>query len=266
LIEYLKQCPSDNGIGDISSPMGIYYQAAKCGNDLSIIKETLTDEFLGTRSLKCSAGQYLSGSLCINVGRGYYSGANDNSRYSCETGEYSDITNGSSCKTCTNKPSYATSVSYGPSAGLTSDSCPIFSVNSCQSGYTSSGKNCVKTIFSKEEEFVVEYLYKGLLEREADDPGLKNWSDILKNGIYNCNEIPVNFLKPANFLLGGEEGYVSNNEFINRLYTGLLKRNPDLGGKSFWLNELETGKSRENVISRFSDSDEYRNICTNEGL
>lgn len=54
-------------------------------------------------ALLCGAGQYLANQRCVDVGPGYYSPSNSNSRYRCQTGTYSARTNESSA-TCTPCP------------------------------------------------------------------------------------------------------------------------------------------------------------------
>lgn len=52
-----------------------------------------------------------------------------------------------------------------------------------------------------------------------------------------------------------------NDEFIENSYLGLLKRMPDLGGKSYYLEQLNTNKmTKEEIILNISESEEAKKI------
>ncbi|MBR6404525.1 MAG: DUF4214 domain-containing protein [Eubacterium sp.] len=58
---------------------------------------------------------------------------------------------------------------------------------------------------------------------------------------------------------------VSNEDFVNALYKGILQREADKGGYAYWLNKLNSGKkSRAEVTAAFMTSDEFKNVtCKN---
>ena len=50
---------------------------------------------------------------------------------------------------------------------------------------------------------------------------------------------------------------LSNEEFINYLYDGLFHRTPDAAGYASWLDGLNNGLSRSDMISSFINSSEF---------
>ncbi|WPU66629.1 hypothetical protein [Peredibacter starrii] len=77
-----------------------------------------------TCRLMCPLDQYWNGSACVSVGMGYYSPANDDTRYSC-----------------TNMPANASTVTYFGMGGGTNN-CPVASVTGCNTNYTIEGMSC----------------------------------------------------------------------------------------------------------------------------
>jgi NedA-like, galactose-binding domain/Domain of unknown function (DUF4214) len=49
-----------------------------------------------------------------------------------------------------------------------------------------------------------------------------------------------------------------NSTFITSLYGSMLRRTPDANGFRYWLNSMNSGMTREEVIKRFFESAEYR--------
>jgi hypothetical protein len=50
---------------------------------------------------------------------------------------------------------------------------------------------------------------------------------------------------------------LTDNEFINYLYDGLFHRTPDAAGQADWLDKLNNGMSRPDVIDSFINSTEF---------
>ncbi|WP_373997627.1 hypothetical protein [Bdellovibrio bacteriovorus] len=95
-------------------------------------------------TVKCGPGNYLSSGSCVQCAPGTYQPSNSISAscVSAGTGTYVDSTGASTVTACTNKPAHAASVSYGASSGLTSNSCPIVSIDTCEANYTQNGLTC----------------------------------------------------------------------------------------------------------------------------
>lgn len=52
----------------------------------------------------------------------------------------------------------------------------------------------------------------------------------------------------------------SNSDFINSLYKGITGRNADSNGFNFWLNDLNNGAARQNMLDSFMNSNEVKSI------
>ncbi len=54
-------------------------------------------------------------------------------------------------------------------------------------------------------------------------------------------------------------GQLGNGEFVDLVYANMMRRKPDAGGRTYWINQLEGGMNRGRVMSFFGDSPEYKN-------
>jgi V8-like Glu-specific endopeptidase len=98
-------------------------------------------------------------------------------------------------------------------------------------------------------------LYQAALDRAPDMPGLGGWTAQLDNG---ATPLQV------------AQGFVSSNEFtqlfagldtkgfVDQLYQNVLHRAPDSAGEQGWINQLNSGVSKAQVVLGFSDSLENR--------
>ncbi|MBF0540112.1 MAG: DUF4214 domain-containing protein [Nitrospirae bacterium] len=68
-------------------------------------------------------------------------------------------------------------------------------------------------------------------------------------------------------IIGSKEAYAvtqyaqrcaSNQDFVTSLYNSILKRSPDSEGYRNWVDFLSKGANREDVISKFFESQEYQ--------
>lgn len=108
----------------------------------------------------------------------------------------------------------------------------------------------------KMEEFVRRALFQGLLRREPNATELNQWTLKLKNADPACTEIPLNFFDHY-----AQLGAIEKGIFLDRLYRGLLNREPDPGGAAYWMNRQIEGKE---LLEHFiAAGNEYKNICQN---
>ncbi|WP_421118499.1 trypsin-like serine protease [Aquihabitans daechungensis] len=54
-------------------------------------------------------------------------------------------------------------------------------------------------------------------------------------------------------------GSLSTNDFVTRIYQNVFERNPDPGGRTYWVNKLNGGAGRGQMLYELSNSSEYRN-------
>lgn len=99
-------------------------------------------------------------------------------------------------------------------------------------------------------------LYRAAFDRESDDEGLGYWMAQLENGS-SLDSIASAFIASEEFQsLYGE---CTDEKFINLLYNNVLDRDADSGGYDYWLGQLGTNISREDVLVAFSESAENQN-------
>lgn len=107
--------------------------------------------------------------------------------------------------------------------------------------------------FGDIEGFVFR-LYLGTLGREPDEQGYQNWISRIEEGASLADIIP-GFLDSDEF----EEKYAGLNDvnFIDQLYQNVLGRPVDFAGGTTWLEQLENGATRADVVLGILNSDEF---------
>ena len=53
-------------------------------------------------------------------------------------------------------------------------------------------------------------------------------------------------------------GSLSTNDFVTRIYQNVFERDPDPGGRTYWVNKLNRGIGRGQMLYELSNSSEYR--------
>ena len=69
----------------------------------------------------------------------------------------------------------------------------------------------------------------------------------------------------AKFALSDSIADISNEEFVSRMYSAVFNRSAD-AGKINWENLLDNGMSRKIIIQKFTESEEFANICASCGM
>ena len=106
----------------------------------------------------------------------------------------------------------------------------------------------------------VQRLYKNILGRDADQGGLDNWVNNIKNG---SAEVAVNgFFNSQEFLNKNQ----SNQDFVRTAYTTILGRNPDSTGLNNWVNRLRNSYTRSDVLEGFLKSSEFEKLAKSYGI
>jgi|GEM_PF-3730498 len=97
-------------------------------------------------------------------------------------------------------------------------------------------------------------LYEAYFLRQPDASGFSYWKKVRAEGT-EAIQISETFANSAEFQ--SRYGSLSNAQFVNLVYQNVLKRSPDSEGYSFWVGQLNSGKSRGEVMLGFSDSKEF---------
>ena len=128
----------------------------------------------------------------------------------------------------------------------------------------------IKPTESRDKNFgitaFVSRCYSEVLERKAEAEGLNSWCDyIFKDRSIKANAIWVasnGFFHSPEYL--GKHS--SNAEYVHTLYRTFFGRDEDEGGYKTWMGELAKGKSRDYVMSGFSNSKEFAEIMKSYGI
>ena len=122
---------------------------------------------------------------------------------------------------------------------------------------------CTLTVDPKDPvEAFVTRLYRVCLLREPDEGGLQNWVSVLKARRRTGSEVASGFYNSQEMINRG----LSDADYVERCYTGIMGRASDAGGKKDWVNRLASGYSRKYVVSGFVRSAEFGQICNRYGI
>ena len=100
----------------------------------------------------------------------------------------------------------------------------------------------------------VARLYDTTLHRHPDLEGLTFWENAIKGGT-TLHDVINDFINSNEFK--ATYGNLNNSDFIKLLYINTLHRPEDAPGATFWVNGLNNGMSRADVVGGFSESPEH---------
>lgn len=98
-------------------------------------------------------------------------------------------------------------------------------------------------------------LYLSVFDRLADKAGIQYWIGEYENGM-KVVDIAGCFVNSAEFISTYGQS-IDNRQYIELLYENVLYRNSDEAGMAYWLNEMNRGFLREDVLLSFSNSSEF---------
>ncbi|MEM9393032.1 MAG: DUF4214 domain-containing protein [Pseudomonadota bacterium] len=104
-------------------------------------------------------------------------------------------------------------------------------------------------------------LYHATLDRDPDTAGVDYWTGALANGM-SKQQAASGFVSSAEFQ--SKYGATDNAQFVSLLYNNVLGREPDAGGLTYWVGELDAGMSRSDAVLGFADSAEFITLTTAE--
>lgn len=129
----------------------------------------------------------------------------------------------------------------------------------------SGGKTATCTVTvnpSDKVEAFVTRLYRVVLEREPDDGGLTYWVAELKSGRSTGADVVGGFYLSKEM----RDRRLSNSRYVELAYTGIMGRNPDSEGKSYWTDCLDSGASYDYMVCGFIGSQEFTDLCASYGI
>tara|TARA_R100000655_G_scaffold1893_3_gene7089 strand:- start:1938 stop:4625 length:2688 start_codon:yes stop_codon:yes gene_type:complete len=114
----------------------------------------------------------------------------------------------------------------------------------------------------------INQIYRDVLERDSDNEGANYWLEELKSGRQTLDDIRANISRSDE-----AANLESNKAFIEEQYQSGLDRgtqdnvsdaaDPYGGGMGYWLKDLATGQSREDVAANIRRSDEFSTQAEN---
>ncbi len=106
-----------------------------------------------------------------------------------------------------------------------------------------------------------ERLYETCMNRPSDASGKEYWENQLNSGVTGA-DVAKMFIYSDEF----NQAALSDEEFVTSLYEVFMGREPDNGGFEYWVNQLESGTSRDSIVDGFVNSNEWANVCFLAGI
>lgn len=100
-------------------------------------------------------------------------------------------------------------------------------------------------------------LYEATLGRVADTGGHAGWSTLLATGQIDLQDAAAGFVNSSEFQ--NVYGALDNSGFVELLYQNVLGRSAGQSEIDAWLNNFDNGATRQQVVTGFSESQEFRN-------
>ena len=118
---------------------------------------------------------------------------------------------------------------------------------------------CEESLTDKVEELLTHY-YLNILDRSPDSGGFAYWTDVIISLVSSGGDLKEGFISFAQTFFNSQE-YLdrnrTNTEYIRDLYNTFFDREFDTGGLAYWVGELGSGASRDEVLDQFVNSEEF---------
>jgi hypothetical protein len=100
--------------------------------------------------------------------------------------------------------------------------------------------------------------YYAFLNRDPDAEGLLFWAQSVTSGV-EIETIAKSFFDSTEFSSTATAS-LSTPSFVDYLYTHILSRSADEGGRNFWIQALEHGFERSVLATSFAQSEEFHDL------
>jgi len=108
----------------------------------------------------------------------------------------------------------------------------------------------------------VSRMYNDALSRDAEQDGLNYWVNQLVEQKIDGAGLAKGFICSKEF----SEKNLNNKEYVEVLYETFFGRSADADGLKHWVDALDSGKSRTEVLAGFVNSKEFSNACDESGI
>ena len=120
-----------------------------------------------------------------------------------------------------------------------------------QSGVSQSSVVTQITDSQEHRTLQIDSYYESYLDRAADPAGLQNWLNSFAQG-QTETDVVTQFLNSSEY----QGLHTSNADFVASLYAAVLSKPADPAGAALWVQSLEMGATRSQVIHAFLASPE----------
>lgn len=119
-----------------------------------------------------------------------------------------------------------------------------------------------RAIYNSGVRSFVLRMYTKALNRNGETTGVEDWTNRINTGVMSAETVAKSFFGSEEFLNRG----LSDEDYVETLYQTFMDRTSDEEGKIYWLNRINGGMSREQVLEGFSRSVEFHEIMARYGL
>lgn len=109
------------------------------------------------------------------------------------------------------------------------------------------------------QEFVLRF-YKYILEREADAAGLEYWAEELRHS--TATYVAIGFFRSEEY----KAMDLNSEEFIHILYHTMFDREAEAAGLTYWMDKLNSGTQRVDIMASFFNSQEFKDLAESFGI
>ncbi len=114
------------------------------------------------------------------------------------------------------------------------------------------------------DEDTITLLYDTVFNRAPDAQGLAAWATELAKTGTELDDIAELFMQSQEFSVRYGQN-LSDDDYIEALYENTLGRPSDDVGKAHWVGQLDSGVSRNGILTDFSESAEHVNQILSNG-
>lgn len=118
------------------------------------------------------------------------------------------------------------------------------------------------SVYRPQVRAFVQRLYIKALNRQGETMGVEDWTNLINTGGMTAEDVAKNFFASDEFIARG----LNNADYVEVLYQTFMDRASDTAGKQFWIQQLQNGMTRSQVLEGFSQSEEFKSIMTSYGV
>lgn len=105
-------------------------------------------------------------------------------------------------------------------------------------------------------------IYTKALKRSGETEGVEYWSYAINHHQMTALDTAKSFFSSDEFLSKN----LNDTAFISVCYETFLGRSPEDDGMNYWIQQLQMGMTRDELMSQFASSPEFNNIMAQYGL